>query len=581
MSVTLQRRAVPTLALAAVLCSATLAACSVPAPTADRPSAAAPATQRAEGPRLAATNPHPREQLAAGGTLTLPLDTFPDVWNLSHAAGAEADLGLVTSATDPVLYDYTPDGHVRARPEFLTALPTQTQRDGRQVVTYDLNPAATWNDGTPIDHRPFEAMWRVSRQGYRPGGFETVAPPGYASIESITAGRDPHQVAVTFRPGHEVHPVTDLFTSLLHPAAAASPAVFNDGFRGAAFHPEWRAGPYTLERLDTSGRTLTLTRNPAWWGRRPVLDRLVFRQLEDSATITAFAAHELDATQVTTRARYAQVQSVDDLDIRRSQRLTTGVLVFNSRHPVLSDITVRKALWQAIDREQWKKVRYEGMNWVEDPIGSAMYFGFQPQARNNMPMGFDLAGARATLQSAGYTLGSDGVFTKGGTRLVVDYTSFGDDPLTTALDQTLKKQLAAAGVELRIENVTYQAFLSALDDRDFGMASLGLVATTPSPVGSACQAMCSDNPFNLSGVGTAELDGRIKALGGIADAAAQAEQVNAVEKSWLALYGQLPLAHGPDIWAYRRGVANLGPAAFAGVKPHWEDVGWLRTAAGS
>lgn len=61
MSVTLQRRAVPTLALAAVLCSATLAACSVPAPTADRPSAAAPATQRAEGPRLAATNPHPRE----------------------------------------------------------------------------------------------------------------------------------------------------------------------------------------------------------------------------------------------------------------------------------------------------------------------------------------------------------------------------------------------------------------------------------------------------------------------------------------------------------------------------------------
>ena len=70
------------------------------------------------------------------------------------------------------------------------------------------------------------------------------------------------------------------------------------------------------------------------------------------------------------------------------------------------------------------------------------------------------------------------------------------------------------------------------------------------------------------------LDARIRGLGSIADPGEQAEQINAVEKDWLQLYGLMPLANGPDIWAYHRGLANLGPAAFASIHPHWEDVGW-------
>lgn len=559
----------------ALVAALLLSACTLPAPSRSEGTGGPPPQNATDASRLVSTNPTPRDRLRTGGTLTLPVDDFPSQWNSLHAQGAEADTGYIVSATDPILYDYDAEGTVRARSDYLQRLPTQTERDGRQVLTYDLNPQARWNDGTPIDHRSFEALWKVSRDGQQPGGFTPASSAGYAAIESVTRGANPHQVVVRFRPGSGFHPATELFTTLLHPAAATV-ANFNQGYRGAQFRPEWRAGPFTLDALDTSSKTVQMVRNPHWWGRTPLLDRIVFRALPESATIPAFANAEIDAARITTRARYAQVQNVPDLDVRSSRRLSTTVLVFNTEHPALTDISVRKALWQAIDREQWNRVRYEGMNWTEETVDSAMFFSFQPQARNNMPVTHDVAAAKATLESAGFAMGSDGVYTKGQNRLTVPFASFGDGPMDVALGQTLHTQAAAAGIDLQVRNRPVTAFSTAMYDRDFGIAVMSLKATTPFPVASACQAMCSDHPFNLSGAGTPELDARIRALGGVRDLDEQAARVNDIEKEWLAFYGQMPMANGPDIWAYRRGVANLGPAAFAGINPHWEDVGWTQ-----
>lgn len=560
-----------------------LSACTLPAPNPSEgtggPPQGGPAPQDAtDASRLVSTNPTPRDRLRTGGTLTLPVDDLPSQWNALHADGAEADTGYIVSATDPILYDYDAEGTVSARTDYLLRLPTETERDGRQVLTYDLNPRARWNDGTPIDHRSFEALWKVGRDEPRRGGFDPASRAGYANIESVAAGADPHQVIVTFRPGQGFHPATELFTTLLHPQAATV-ANFNEGYRGANFRPEWRAGPFTLESVDTTGKTIRLVRNPRWWGSSPLLDRIVFKALPESATIPAFANAEIDATRITTRARYAQVQNVADLDVRRSRRLSTTVLVFNTDNPALTDIAVRKALWQAIDREQWNRVRYEGMNWTENPVDSAMFFNFQPQASNNMPVTHDVAAAKATLEAAGFTLGSDGVYAKGHNRVTVPFASFGDGAMDVALGQTLRTQAAEAGIDLRVQNRPVTAFYPAMSNRDFGIAVMSLAATSPFPVASACQAMCSDQPFNLSGAGSPELDERLRSLGRIRDLDEQAARINELEKEWLVFYGQMPMANGPDIWAYRRGVANLGPAAFAGINPHWEDVGWTQDSA--
>ncbi len=573
-----RRRTTSSIAIAGIAALGMLAACATPGSDPTTPSTDAATMDPHKPSTLVANNPQPRERLRTGGTLTLSVSLFPSQWNLFNREGSDADTGYILSATDPLLYDYAVDGTVSPRPEFLTALPTETIRDGKQVITYLLNPKAKWNDGTPIDYRSFEALRKVNAMPAHTGGYDNVVTTGFEDIESVAAGIRPGEVVVTMRPGRAFYPVTELFTSVLHPAAAQSPDVFNKAFVDN-FHPEWRAGPFTLDTLNTTEKTIALVRNPNWWGPPALLDRVIFRAMEDSATIPAFKAGELDALSVSTASRFAQVQGVENADIRRSVRLFTSVLVFNSAKAPLSDIAVRKAMWQAIDRNQWNDIRYKGMNWTEKPINSATFFPFQPQVRDNMPVTHSVADAKKTLETAGYRLGSDGVYAKDGRRLTVPFTYFGDDPLFTSLAQTLRTQSAAAGIDVQLDNRPLSAFPSTTNTKDFTLVNMGWQSTTPSPVMNICQVMCTDGPGNLSGVGSSALDRRIRGASAIKDPAQQSDEINAIEKDWLTGYGQLPMVNGPDIWVYRAGIANLGPAAFASLQPTWEDVGWMADAS--
>lgn len=563
------------LALIGVVALGFLAACTTPSSTDPTTGvdSASPAPDSSKPP-LIANNPQPRESLRTGGQLALRTATLVPQWNPFHAR-FDADAAYIVSATDPMLYRYTADGAVSPRSEFLAAMPAETLRDGKQVFTYRLNPRAAWNDGTPIDYRSFEAVRKVNALPLKTGRYENVATAGYEDIEAITAGANASEVIVTMRAGQTFYPITELFTSLLHPAAAESPEVFNKGFIDN-FHPEWRAGPFTLESLNTTNKTLTLVRNPKWWGRPPLLDRISFQQMEESATVPAFKARELDAISISSASRYAQVQAGDDVDIRRGQRLSTWVLIFNSAKPPFSEVAVRKAMWQVIDRDQWNLVRFKGMDWSSKPINSAMYFSFQPQAQNNMPrIALGAAEAKKTLEAAGYRRGSDGIYAKDGRRLSVPFTYFGDDPLSTSLAQTLRNQSASAGIEISLDNRPMSSFEAATAARDFMFVAMGWQVASPTPVMSVCQAMCTNGVANLSGTGSAALDERIRGVGAIKDPARQSAEINAVEKEWLTGFGQLPMTNGPDLWAYRPGVANLGPAGFSGLQPIWEDIGWM------
>ncbi|TLK57023.1 ABC transporter family substrate-binding protein, partial [Pseudomonas aeruginosa] len=69
--------------------------------------------------------------------------------------------------------------------------------DGKTVVTYDINPDAVFNDGTPIDWRVFETMWKFNNAE----NPDVVAnsTDGYDQIESVTAGESDKQAVVTYK----------------------------------------------------------------------------------------------------------------------------------------------------------------------------------------------------------------------------------------------------------------------------------------------------------------------------------------------------------------------------------------------
>src|SRR5581483_9449829 len=103
-----------------------------------------------------------------------------------------------------------------------------TARDPKQVVTYKINPRATWSDGTPVTEADFEAQWKAD-SGANPA-YRISSANGYEQIESVARGADDREVVVTFK-----QPYADwkgLFSPLYPASTNNDPAVFNDGWVG-------------------------------------------------------------------------------------------------------------------------------------------------------------------------------------------------------------------------------------------------------------------------------------------------------------------------------------------------------------
>jgi len=266
-------------------------------------------------------NPRPRDQVRDGGDLRWPIGALPDNYNQNHFLGSQVDTDKVTSALMPSLFIGTADGGLRPDPNYLvSAALTST---APQVITYTLNPRATWSDGIPITWRDFEAQWKT-RNGSNPA-FQVASKTGYQDIASVTRGSDDKQVVVTFARPFAEWP--SLF-SLLYPASTnADPAVFNTGWVNRI---PTTAGPFALESIDKTAKTVTLRRDPKWWGPPAKLDRIIFRAYERSAQADALANNEIDFYPISASVDlFKRAQAIPGVAVRQASERLYDHLTFN------------------------------------------------------------------------------------------------------------------------------------------------------------------------------------------------------------------------------------------------------------
>ena len=113
-------------------------------------------------------NPVPRDQVADGGTLHWPLNQIPPNLNYAEVDGTLLDTTHVVDATLPELFSFDAEAAPSINRNYLEAAEL-TARDPRQVVTYKVNPKATWSDGTASASKKNSSgstastTWEVSR----------------------------------------------------------------------------------------------------------------------------------------------------------------------------------------------------------------------------------------------------------------------------------------------------------------------------------------------------------------------------------------------------------------------------------
>ncbi|GAA2116067.1 ABC transporter family substrate-binding protein [Streptomyces synnematoformans] len=271
-----------------------------------------------------------REQLRPGGTVRWAVDEAPETFNVFQADAGEAT-DHVAGAVLPRLFTLDERGRPTADPDYLQSAEV-VERAPEQRVVYRLNPRAVWSDGRPIGPEDFEAQW-LALNG-EDTAYWTARNAGYDRIESVSAGAEPGEVEVVFD-----EPYADweaLFSPLYPMSVTKTPEAFNDASRTGL--PEI-AGPFMIKDVEEKKKekkgkgkkskkykdgkkqdgkkkdggkkgkrgenaaddveSVTLVRNPRWWGDRALLDRLVFEEVpRGTAREQALAADRLDIAAV-------------------------------------------------------------------------------------------------------------------------------------------------------------------------------------------------------------------------------------------------------------------------------------------
>ena len=123
----------------------------------------------------------------------MPLAQFPTNFNPLTIDSVSA-YPMYATAAYPRAFTVNTDGSHVLNTDYFTAA-EQTGVDP-QVITYTINPAAVWTDGTPITWQDMKSQAHaLSGKDSRYHVFSTV---GYDRVESVTAGVNDRQAVVRF-----------------------------------------------------------------------------------------------------------------------------------------------------------------------------------------------------------------------------------------------------------------------------------------------------------------------------------------------------------------------------------------------
>lgn len=520
-------------------------------------------------------NPKSRDQIKDGGTATFPVAEVGPDFNYFSVNGSTVYIKwfwlCYNSAVVPFRCNATAS-MFEPDPNFVDSSSVK-EVDGKEVVTINIAEKATFNDGTPIDWRAVEAAWTVNNG--KNSDYTPASTDGWSQVESVTKGDSDKQAIITFSQPYYPY---EALVGFLHPSAA-TPEVFNNGWKMNP-HNEWGCGPFVVDSVDEA--QITFKRNPKWWGDVAKLESITFKQMEAQAEFNAFKNGEIDATELGqqgTGEMLSNFQGMDKVEIRRSDSKSITCLEVNTTRDVLVDIEVRKAFMQCINTETILGIVYQGVNWKEDRLSSLSILPWMDGYEDNLPQDVSanttadaqIAAAKKTLEDAGYELGSDGYYAKGGKQVAFGFTTIGDSNVTKNRAAAIQKMAKDAGMNITIDNKPSSDFSKTLVGGQWDVFLLGW-SVSSATYNNGGQLFGSTSESNFTHAGSKELDAKFLTVTGIEDHAKQMKAFNEAEKEALKSYAFIPLYSGADVIVCKKGLANWGPALLLDIVA--ENVGW-------
>jgi peptide/nickel transport system substrate-binding protein len=513
-------------------------------------------------------NPQDPATLRTGGNLRLALSSFPSNFNTLNIDGNEADTGSMLRATMPRAFVIAADGSMKVNTDYFTNV--ELTSTNPQVVTYTINPKATWSDGTPITWEDIASQ--INSTSGKDKAFAIAAPNGSDRVGSVTRGFDDRQAVITFaKPYAEWRGMFAGNTMLLPKSMTANPEVFN---KGQLNGPGPSAGPFMVSTLDRTAQRIVLTRNPKWWGTPPLLDSMTYLVLDDAARIPALQNNTIDATGLGSLDELTIARRTAGISIRRAPGLSWYHFTFNGAPgAILSDKALRLAIAKGIDRQAIANVTQRGLVDNPVPLNNHIFVAGQKGYQDNSAVvAYDPEKAKRELDALGWKQG--GQFReKDGKQLVIRDVLY-DAQTTRQVALVAQNSLAQIGVKLQIDAKPGNGFFTDhVNVGDFDITQF-------SWVGDAFALCCLNQIYttgaesNFGKISSPELDAKVEQVLDELDPDKARGLANEADKLIFGEVFSLPLFQSPGNVAVRSNLANFGPAGLGDL--NYSTIGFMK-----
>jgi peptide/nickel transport system substrate-binding protein len=420
---------------------------------------------------------------AAGGTIVFGADQEPRTLNTFTVEGNALWGSLVLQPVITFATKYDNKGRL-----IMDLMQKQTLvREKPQVVVYQLKSAAKWSDGKPVSADDMIYTWRrimdprntiSSRVGFE--DFQRIAKVNAKTIR------------VTYKKPFAAW--RSLWGRILpaHDAGGIDVNNFNQSWRNG---PPIANGPFRLGSWDR-GNSMTLVRNPNYWGKRSQVNSIVFRFIPDTNTqFQAMRGGEVQIINPQPQQQIVDIRKQSNINVQQGSQFAWEHVDFQlgaGGHPALKKKFVREAIVTGINRAQIRQVAYGQVAPNLPPLNNVIFKNFQDEyvGHKYQPYGFSQKKAIQLLRSNGCTGGpatpnarNQDIYTCPGVgQLSFTFHSTAGNQSREISFQVMQAQLRSVGIELK-SRFSLTALTVTLPTRNWDIMLYAWVGS-PEPAGS-------------------------------------------------------------------------------------------------
>jgi peptide/nickel transport system substrate-binding protein len=386
------------------------------------------------------------------------------------------------------------------------------------TLLYKIKQNAVWSDGRPItsDDFIFTATTTLNPRN------DVAARTGFDQMKRLVKVN-----AKTFRVVFK-----QPFAAYKQIWSGAFGVLPKHALQGRDFNTVWNTnvnnpnngraisgGPFIVSDYQR-GQSLTMVRNPRWWGKRPAVDRIVFRFITNTdSEIQAMRGGEVDAIYPQPQLQLSSLSRQSGLKVESNLGSNLEHLDFNTGPRGFSLARApwfRQALAYAIDREAVVRQLFRTLNPSLRPLQNLTYVNNQKEyAPSFSRYTFNRGRVDSIMRAHGCSKGGDGIYSCGGVKASLRIGTTAGNRLRELSLEIIQAQAKTAGIDLRIDNSPSRIFFPAVSDENYHIALFAWVGTGD-PVGqvdiygcgggSNWKAYCSRKVTNLLRQSDAELD---------------------------------------------------------------------------